>query len=192
MMTPAVIYERIIAEIARLFHDKERITLAIDGRCASGKTTLAGKLQALLPDCRVFHTDDFFLRPEQRTSQRLSEAGGNMDRERLRDEILQSLAGGGEIVYRPFDCMAASLLTPVKAPDARVSIVEGTYSCHAELRKFYDLTIFLSTSPSQQLLRLSQRDGANIETFMSRWIPMEEKYFRECAPAASCDLFFET
>ncbi len=192
MMTSDEIAKRIIADITRLLRDKERITLAIDGRCASGKTTLARKLQALLPDCRVFHTDDFFLRPEQRTPQRLSEAGGNMDRERLRDEILQRLPGGGEIIYHPFDCMAASLLKPVKAPGARVSIVEGTYSCHAELRAFYDLTIFLSTSPSRQLRRLSQREGADLEAFKSRWIPMEEKYFRECAPADFCDLFFET
>ena len=40
-----------------------RVLVAIDGRCAAGKTTLAASLQAQL-GCNVFHMDDFFLRPE--------------------------------------------------------------------------------------------------------------------------------
>ena len=44
----------------------KRTVLAIDGPCGSGKTTLAALL-ARLYDCPVFHADDFFLRPEQRT-----------------------------------------------------------------------------------------------------------------------------
>ena len=38
-----------------------RVLVAIDGRCAAGKTTLAASLQAQLA-CNVFHMDDFFLR----------------------------------------------------------------------------------------------------------------------------------
>lgn len=64
-----------------------RTTLAIDGPCGSGKTTLAALL-AQLYDCPVFHADDFFLRPEQRTPERFAQPGGNLDRERLREEVL--------------------------------------------------------------------------------------------------------
>ncbi len=54
---------------------QERLLLAIDGGSASGKTTLAALL-AQRYGCPVFHMDDFFLRPEQRTPQRLAEPGG--------------------------------------------------------------------------------------------------------------------
>ena len=50
------------AEIYRLQKEKERVLLAIDGRCASGKTTLANQLQNIL-GCEVIHMDSFFLRP---------------------------------------------------------------------------------------------------------------------------------
>ena len=58
------------------------LVVAIDGRCGSGKTTVAALLAQRL-DCTVLHADDFFLRPEQRTPQRMAQPGGNFDRERF-------------------------------------------------------------------------------------------------------------
>ena len=40
---------------------QEYIVIAIDGRCASGKTTLANKLAQHF-HANVFHMDDYFLR----------------------------------------------------------------------------------------------------------------------------------
>lgn len=64
-----------------MLQEKE-ILLAIDGGSAAGKTTL-GKLLEQRYACNVFHMDDFFLRPMQRTKERLAELGGNVDRERF-------------------------------------------------------------------------------------------------------------
>ena len=61
--------------------------IAIEGGSASGKTTLGALLETLY-DCTVFHMDDFFLRPEQRTPERYAEVGGNIDRERFLEEVL--------------------------------------------------------------------------------------------------------
>ena len=55
-----------------------QVIVAIDGNCTAGKTTLAGMLEEMY-DCSVFHMDDFFLRPEQRTPERYAEIGGNVD-----------------------------------------------------------------------------------------------------------------
>ena len=48
-----------------------RAVIAIDGRCAGGKTMLARAAETLLRErgipCRVLHADDFFLRPEPYT-----------------------------------------------------------------------------------------------------------------------------
>ena len=41
------------------------LVLALDGRCGSGKTTLANGLAAQLPSCTLLRTDDFYLPPAQ-------------------------------------------------------------------------------------------------------------------------------
>ena len=73
--------------IDRLLREKDRVLVAIDGKCTAGKTTLAAQL-AEQYDCNVLHMDDFFLRPEQRTKDRYEEIGGNVDYERFYEEAL--------------------------------------------------------------------------------------------------------
>lgn len=81
------------------------LLVAIDGRCASGKSTLAKDLQKQL-DCNVIHMDDFYLQPHQRTTKRLREPGGNVDYERFETEVLQPLLTGEAFSYRPYDAHA--------------------------------------------------------------------------------------
>ena len=57
---------KIIESVMELRSAEKRLIIAIDGRCGAGKTTLAKQLENRM-DCTVFHMDDFFLRPEQRT-----------------------------------------------------------------------------------------------------------------------------
>ena len=72
----------LIKDIAQLLlteiKQRSTLVLAIDGRCAAGKTTLAARL-AELCDCNVIHMDHFFLCSKQNTMERLQQAGGNMD-----------------------------------------------------------------------------------------------------------------
>ena len=42
------------------------LVLALDGRCGSGKTTLAAALAGQFPASTVLHTDDFYLPPADR------------------------------------------------------------------------------------------------------------------------------
>ena len=42
------------------------VVLALDGRCGSGKTTMATALAEQFPDSIVLHTDDFYLPPADR------------------------------------------------------------------------------------------------------------------------------
>ena len=67
--------------------------LALDGRCASGKTTMAERLQNVLP-CNVIHMDDFYLPFSQRAAERMAEPGGHIWVERLRTEALEPLRAG--------------------------------------------------------------------------------------------------
>ena len=94
--------ETIRKKIDELLTQKDMVIVAIAGKCTSGKTTLASKL-AQIYDCNVFHMDDFFLRPEQRTPERFAEIGGNVDYERFREEVLLPLKSGKAVSYRHFD-----------------------------------------------------------------------------------------
>lgn len=161
--------------IDALLKQKERVDVAIDGRCGSGKTTLAALLHGVY-DCNVFHADDFFLQNFQRTKERLSEPGGNVDYERLKAEITDCL--GQTIVFRPFDCSVGTLGEERTVPPKKLNIVEGSYSMHPKLEKQYDLTVFLDAEDDEQLRRIGARSGAAaLERFKTMWIPMENRYF---------------
>ncbi len=183
--------ETVLREINRIRQSKDRVLIAIDGRCASGKTTLAKKLKEEL-SCNVIHMDDFFLRPEQRTAERYDEPGGNVDRERFIVEVLQPLQTGKVFSYSPFDCHTMALGEPVTAKPSGVTVIEGTYSCHPALWEFYDLHIFLTTTPEKQFDRLAKRNGANIQMFRKKWIPLEERYFTAYKPDVKCEIVLET
>ena len=64
-----------IKEKISAMNEKDRILIAIDGSCTAGKSTLASLLARDL-DCNLFHMDDFFLREEQRTEERLAQHPG--------------------------------------------------------------------------------------------------------------------
>ena len=183
--------DSVLSYIDRLFPEKERIMIAIDGRCASGKTTLASILEAHL-DCNVFHMDDFFLRPEQRSEERLKKAGENVDHERFLSEILLPLSRGEAVSYRPFSCKLGALLPPVEVEPKRISVVEGSYACHPSLEGYYDLCIFSDVDPEEQVRRITDRNGKEgAECFRSLWIPLEEKYFEAYDVARKCHIILK-
>lgn len=166
--------------------------IAIDGRCASGKTSLALTLQKAL-SCNVVHMDDFFLRSEQRTESRLKEPGGNTDYERFLEEVLQPLAQGKTVTYRPYICHTQSFGASITLPYNNITIVEGSYSCHPELYNFYDLRIFLDINSDEQMNRILQRNGKdNAEQFKKLWIPLEELYFTTFKIKQNCNLIYKS
>ena len=161
----------LLQRIRALAATQPRVLVAIDGRCAAGKTTLAASLQAQL-ECNVFHMDDFFLRPEQRTSERLHQ-----------------LHDGQAVTYRPYDCHTQQLHAPVRAEVRAVSIIEGSYSCHPALWDLYDLHVFLSVGLEEQRRRIAARSGEKmLPMFTNVWIPMEETYFAQFRVAERADL----
>lgn len=184
-------YTQLLAALQQL-SGQARCIVAIDGRCGSGKTTLAARLQADL-GCAVFHMDDFFPRPEQRTEARLSQPGENVDHERFLAEILLPLHQGlSPVTYRPYLCARQCLGHPVTVTPTPLTIVEGSYSCHPTLWPYYDLRVFLTVDPDKQSRRILRRSGPEkAAAFAQRWIPFEEMYFQAYKIQARCDLTIE-
>ncbi len=178
--------------IQKQLQEQGRCVVAIDGRCASGKTTLAARLQDVL-QCGVVHMDHFFLRTEQRTAERLNQPGGNIDWERFNQEAVPGIKSGESFCYRPFDCGIQALGEPVWVKRAPVLVVEGSYSCHPALEAEYGLKIFLSVSRDEQLRRIRMRNGEEKALqFARRWIPMEEQYFEAFCIRENCNAVFLT
>ena len=183
--------DQIESLIRQALTSKDRLLVAIDGRCGSGKSTLADELSSRL-SASVIHADDFFLRPEQRTKERLAEVGGNLDRDRLAEEVLRPLQEGRPLVYAPFDCSTQSLQAPIALNATRVVILEGSYCCHPDLWDYADLHIFATVPPDEQMRRILVRNGDIwAQQFAQQWIPLEERYFDRFSIPEKADLIVE-
>ena len=177
----------LVGKIDQLLERRERILVAIDGKCTSGKTTLAAQL-AEKYDCNVFHMDDFFLRPEQRTPARFAEAGGNVDYERFYRQVLQPVRNGDRFSYCPFDCRTFTLSSPVAVMPKRLNIIEGAYALHPYFADPYDLKVLLTVSPQCQHRRILERPAHLQERFFTQWIPMENRYLEAFGIAGKADI----
>ena len=151
--------------------------IAIDGRAASGKTTMAELLREVL-EADVICMDDFFLPPALRTAERFRQAGGNVHYERFQAEVLPFLSLPQAFSYRIFDCGRMDYHGERKIGTARFRIVEGSYSCHPLLGTYADITVFSDVDGKTQMQRLRRRNGEEMaQMFRDRWIPLEEAYF---------------
>ena len=169
---------------------KSRVIAAIDGNSAAGKSTLAARLKGVR-DANVIHMDDFFLRPEQRSPERLAESGGNIDYERFAAEVITPLKAGKPFAYRPYDCQRGELSEPVTVTPKPLTIVEGVYSLHPRFFEAYDVTVFLSLDETEQRARLAERSPRLLDRFINEWIPMERAYFDAFKIAEKCDFVFD-
>lgn len=167
------------------------LVLAIDGRAAAGKTTLAAALEKAL-GAGVIHMDDFFLPQALRTPARYAEPGGNVHYERFAAEVLPHLHSPAAFAYTRFDCATMRAGPPVPVPAARWRIVEGAYSTHPFFGRYWELAVFVDIAPAAQLARITARGGAECaRAFAGRWIPLEERYIAACRPRERADLILE-
>ncbi|NLM43704.1 MAG: uridine kinase [Clostridiales bacterium] len=181
-------YIELFEKIDDLLRKNNTVIVAIDGNSGSGKSTLAESLSDIY-DSNIFHMDHFFLRPEQRTTERIREVGGNVDYERFKEEVLDNIRKNIEFKYQIYDCKVGRLTDYIKVSPKKLNIIEGVYSMHPTLRQEYDLKIFMSIDSELQKQRILQRSGEYmLKRFLQEWIPMENLYFSEMKIAEICDI----
>ena len=189
------LYTALVKRIRKLMQERPNgITVAIDGPCTSGKSTLADRIaKDFAGESSVFRIDDFFLRDEQATPERLATAGGNIDHERFAAQVLDKLSAKEPFSYRPFDWQTRDFAAAKEGIPARLNIVEGVYCLHESLRDYYDIKIFVKTPVNERLSRIAKRNGEGmVEIFKEKWIPLEELYFSGMNPESACEFVFET
>lgn len=185
-------YARLIPLLIRLqrqHRDSSRLTVAIDGPCASGKTTAAKILSRLL-GAPIVPMDDFFLPPQRKTPQRLAAPGGNVDYERFSLEVLSKVKSKEAFTYGAYNCSDGSY-SKKSVPPSDILFVEGVYSMRPEFRKSWDITVFSDISREAQLTRLAQRNPHLLQRFKEQWIPLEDCYFGALGVKEACDIILE-
>lgn len=176
MMLVTTNLDMLASKINELLGKKNFIVIAIDGMCGSGKSYLANKL-ALEFNANLINVDDFYLPKNLRTKERFDEPGGNIDYVRFKNEVIDHL-NDGDFSYHKYNCRSDAFYEVVNVNRKPIYIIEGSYSLHPYFKKYYDFSIFVSSSKIVQYNRLLMREGVeNIDNFVNLWIPLENKYF---------------
>ena len=82
---------------------------------------------------------------------------------------------------------------PHAAEAAALTVVEGAYACHPALWDSYDLRVFLTVKPDEQLRRIRRRSGPEqAAVFRTCWIPLEEQYFAAFSIPQRCDILLHS
>ena len=181
----------LISDLEGLLKKKKAPVIAIDGSCASGKSSLARMVGEIFK-ADVIHMDDYFLPFDRRTPERMSEAGGNIDHERFLAEVLLPLSRGEEYISRPYRCHGGYYEEPQIRKPSTLTIVEGSYSMHPELERYYDLKILMSCDKEEQTVRLELRNPELLDRFISVWIPLENRYFEGTNIEKRCDIIIKS
>lgn len=186
-------YNDLMTQLRILLQEKKQLVLAIDGRCASGKTTLAQELSSIF-HASVIHMDDFFLPAQEQSVSKQMKPAGNMDLLRLEKEVfLPLIKKTREFAYQPFSCQSQSYGEPIPIFFNSLLILEGAYCLHPNFSKHYDYRIVLTHSKETQLKRLGQRNTEQqLKNFIERWIPMEENYLSTFSIEKNCDQVINT
>lgn len=183
------------------------IRIAIDGRTASGKTTLGDELAELIQrrDRQVIRTSiDGFHRPKAvRYARGRHSAEGYYydarDLAAIMTLLLDPLGPGGDLRYRTasFDLEQDRPLAqaPQLAAADAILIVDGTFLQRPELRRGWDLTIFVETSELLSEQRGLSRDVGRLgsaeatqKLYADRYRPAFDLYEHLCAPASISDV----
>lgn len=168
---PALVRSRLAGRTGTLW-------IGLDGLGASGKSTLAGRIAAVLPGTVVVPVDDF-AHPDVPTWQR----------ERFVADVLDPLLAGRHARYRPADLVTGALGAAVEIPVGVPVVVEGVSATDVRLGVPWDLTLWLDVPEPVRRRRIAQRDSPELlERWRTDWWPQEEAYVAAQRPSERADL----
>ena len=165
------------------------MVIAIEGRSASGKSTL-GRQLAGRPDVALVEMDDFYRVDDQVARASYSPEDGvdrYFDWQRLRDEALVPLSEGRVATFRVYDWdNNADGDFKVVGPRPFV-VIEGVYSARPDTRSIVDLVVMVDTPREVAAARQMGR-GQSATQWIARWRAAENYYFDHVLDDAAIDL----
>jgi uridine kinase len=179
------------------------VRVAIDGRSAAGKTTLANALgdavRSASPRTVIrAELDGFMTMVADRNAYPYDSAESYYrdawDYPAIRAGLLIPLGPGGDRRYR-----TGPLDPPHIAPDDAILLADGVFLQRPELDRFWDLRIYLDIGPDESLRRGIDRDrhwmGGAAEAehrYRTRYLPGEQRYLAEVRPRERAQIVVDT
>jgi hypothetical protein len=143
------------------------VMVAVDGRSASGKTTLSGRIASQVPNSAVVHTDD------------VAWSHAIVDwADLLRDGVLRPARRGAAITYRPPAWEAKGRTGSIDvAAGVDLLVVEGVGVARAELAPLFDVVVWVQSDEDEIDRRNARRiaageiSGSLFDAWMAEEVP---------------------
>ena len=161
------------------------LLVAVDGRSASGKSTLSAALATALGGAPVIHTDDLCWHEPM------------FAWEHLLREVLTLLRRDGALDFVPPAWRTRGRSGSITVPPARpVVLVEGVGSSHREVADLLDVRIWVQSDDSlaerrgiaRDVAEGTNGDAAEAERFWFEWIAAERRFLASDRPWERADL----
>lgn len=156
------------------------LVVAVDGRGASGKSTLADRLHRLVPRSAVVHTDDLAWHEPLF-------GWGHL----LAEDVLRPVRAGRHVALRPPQWVARGRDGAIDVPAGLdLVVVEGTGASHAEHADLLDATVWVQADGVLAEERGIARDAAQgvngdlaeATAFWHHWMRAELAFFERQRP----------
>lgn len=158
------------------------VVVAVEGRSAAGKSTLAKRLAAAVANgTTVIEMDDFYRVMDPKKRAALTPRKGvdsYFDWQRLAAEVLSQLRVGTSLRFATYDWDKNQLAEEHGIDVGSLVLVEGVYSARPELRPYIDCHILVETPTDERRHRQLARGQSSIE-WIRRWAAAESLYFDE-------------
>jgi uridine kinase/GNAT superfamily N-acetyltransferase len=169
-----------VASAVRVAADRrgQTVFIGIDGCGASGKTTVAGRMAAAVPDAVVVHVDDF-----------AAPTIPQWDWDRMEAQLLGPLREGRDARYQRWDWDRDEGAEWHDVPAGIPVVIEGVSSTRREVNAPWALQIWVEAPRDARLDRAVHRDGpAQLQQWLDDWMPSEDAYVAREQPQDRVDL----
>lgn len=180
VIDPSSEVDPVAAVVAALQGREGTRWIGVDGKGATGKTSLAARIAAALPGSVIVHIDDF-ARPDLR----------GWERARFVRQVLEPLLAGRPAHYQRWDFDRNAGAGWHTVPTGLPVVVEGVSSTDMRVGVPWDFTIWIDVPYEIRLARALERDGPEMmERWLTDWMPSEDAYEQEQRPQDRVDLVY--
>jgi uridine kinase len=184
--------ETLVSAIRRVGRP-EPILVAVDGRSAAGKSTLAAEVAGRIA-ASVIDGDDFYAGGSEAVWDAMSaaEMAAHCIDWRRQRSVLETLARGEEARWHAYDWDAGDgrlMEQPTICPPSPTVILEGAYSARPELADLFHLRVLYDAPTGLRHRRWFEREGEGYDDdWARRWSKAEDWYFARVMPPEEFDL----
>lgn len=177
----------LIAALSDLCKDSKFPLIAIDGPAGAGKTTLAHELFLALStssrSVNVIHMDDLYAGWDNALTGDLTQI--------LQYLILQHQRQLSAKIKK-YNWDTKSFNESENIPVADLLILEGVGSGDRDLQEEFTALIWIDIEPEIGLKRVIDRDGAQVQDQMQKWLVTQQQYFSQHSTREKADFILST